>query len=265
MTKVVNLRTEPYDIYIGRAGNGQNGYFGNNHPIGFCSLCNQQHNRAEAIAAFRRDFYKRIEDDPDFFNKVWEMKDKTLGCFCKRPDCIVECHGDIYAEYLDKETKLRTYKGLITKLESNQIFVFGSNLDGFSGGGAAGYASFGVVGNRWREFHYDEKPDGWKGKWNVKGIAEGYQMGTEGASYAIPTVTRAGSKRSLRPEEIEASIRDFYDFAKENPEIDFLVAQENKMGYSGYTPEEMAAMYSCATIPMNVIFEEGFNKLIIRN
>ena len=142
------------------------------------------------------------------------------------------------------------------------MFVFGSNYSGFHGAGSAGYASFGIAGNHWREFEYDKKPNGWRGRWNVKGIGEGFQQGTEGWSYAIPTVTRAGAKRSRTPEEIKESIIAFYKFAKRWKQLTFFVAQENKMGLNGYTPQEMAEMFMCWEIPENVIFEEGFSKLL---
>ena len=35
-TRVVNIRKEAYDVYIGRAGKGQDGYFGN--PFRLCLL-----------------------------------------------------------------------------------------------------------------------------------------------------------------------------------------------------------------------------------
>jgi hypothetical protein len=155
-----------------------------------------------------------------------------------------------------------TYKGYITKLSKNEVFVFGSNLDGFHGAGSAGYASFGVAGNHWREYRYDEKPAGWCGKWNVKGCAEGFQCGTEACSYALPTVTKAGAKRSLSINQIKLNISKFYDWARSHPQTNFLVAQENKMGLNGYTPEEMAEAFSSAAIPENVIFEEKFAKLL---
>lgn len=101
MTKVVNIYKEKYDIYIGRAGKGQTGYFGNPHPVGFCKICNCTHARAEAIAEYKKDFYKRIESDAEFKQKILELKDKTLGCFCKPSNA---CHGDIIAEYLNKES-----------------------------------------------------------------------------------------------------------------------------------------------------------------
>ena len=101
MTKVVNIYREKYDVYIGRAGKGQSGYFGNPHPVGFCKICNCIHARDEAIAEYKKDFDKRMESDLEFKNKVLELKDKTLGCFCKPNNA---CHGDVIAEYLNGES-----------------------------------------------------------------------------------------------------------------------------------------------------------------
>lgn len=96
-TKVVNLRQESFDVYIGRAGKGQSGYFGNAHPIGWCPICQCSHKRGEALAAFKKDFLIRVEQDSEFRKQVIALKGKTLGCFCKP----LPCHGDIFAEWLD--------------------------------------------------------------------------------------------------------------------------------------------------------------------
>lgn len=88
-TTVVNLRFQPYDIYIGRAGKGQDGTFGN--P--FCDL-----SREENIAKFKNYFHARIKSDLEFKNKVLTLRGKALGCFCKPNNA---CHGDIIAEYLN--------------------------------------------------------------------------------------------------------------------------------------------------------------------
>ena len=103
-TCVVNLRLEKYDVYIGRAGKGQDGYFGNPHTMGgiYCKHCKGYHDRAGSIAAFKQDFLKRIEEDKEFRVKVIALRGKTLGCFCKQKDYEVPCHGDIYKEWLDK-------------------------------------------------------------------------------------------------------------------------------------------------------------------
>jgi hypothetical protein len=153
---------------------------------------------------------------------------------------------------------MKTYSGPITKLESNQVFCFGANYQGYHGAGSAGYASFNISGNHWREFDYASKPNGWKGKWNVKGVSEGFQEGTIGKSYAIPTVTRPGAKKSISLDKIKESIIKLYLFAAENPQYEFLVAQEDKIGLNGYSAIEMSTCWKCAQIPDNVIFEENF-------
>lgn len=98
-TQVVNLvKGEPYDVYIGRAGKGQDGYFGNPHPIGRrCPICATVHARGEGIEEFKKDFLNRIETDSEFVQRVKELKGKRLGCFCKPHPC----HGDVYKEWLD--------------------------------------------------------------------------------------------------------------------------------------------------------------------
>jgi len=160
---------------------------------------------------------------------------------------------------------MRTYQGHITNLKPNQVFVYGGNLQGFSGAGAAGFASFGVPGNVWRRFNYDQWPDGKQGKWNVKGVAEGLQQGTEGKSYAIPTVTRPGARRSIPLEKIRDSIARLYTFARLNPDLEFLVAYTvSGSNLNGYTSEEMASAFALTSIPYNMVFEENFAKLIER-
>lgn len=156
---------------------------------------------------------------------------------------------------------IKTYQSPKLTLAEDEVFQFGSNENGWHGAGSAGFASFGESGNVWRKYEYDKKPNGWKGKWNVKGTSVGPQVGTEGKSYAIPTVTRAGAKRSISLETIKESIQTFYAFAKSRPHLKFFVAQENKTGLNGYLPSEMASIYS-GEIPENVYFDEGFAKLL---
>jgi hypothetical protein len=96
-TKVVNIRFEPYDVYVGRAGMGLSGEFGNSHPVDkYCWLCKKVHNRKESIEAFRKDFQKQIQD-PVFRARVLTLKGKKLGCFCHP----APCHAGVYKEWLD--------------------------------------------------------------------------------------------------------------------------------------------------------------------
>jgi hypothetical protein len=91
-TKVVNIALgHRYDVYIGRAGKGQDGYFGN--PFRRV----QGEPRGSTLERFRVWFFNRLETDPEYKRRIHELKGKTLGCFCKPHPC----HGDIIAEYLD--------------------------------------------------------------------------------------------------------------------------------------------------------------------
>lgn len=136
----------------------------------------------------------------------------------------------------------KTYKGMINSLKDNQIFVFGSNTEGRHGLGAAKTAKdkFGAI----------------------YGQAEGLQ----GQSYAIITkdLIKDDKKNPSRTkEQIIEQIHKLYEFAKQNPDKEFLVA------YSGtgknlnyYSNEDMASMFASEIIPSNIIFEENFNNLV---
>ena len=100
-TRVVNIRWDKYDIYIGRAGKGMDGFFGNPHVIGYCKICQRHHDREDAIEAFRQEFIAKINSD-DFYKKsINLLRGKVLGCFCK-PEA---CHGDVYTDYFEHPEK----------------------------------------------------------------------------------------------------------------------------------------------------------------
>jgi hypothetical protein len=161
---------------------------------------------------------------------------------------------------------MKTYTGLIKKLNPHQIFVFGSNLQGFHGAGSAGYASFGVSGNHWRDFEYHKKLNGWKGLWNVKGIGQGLQEGTRGWSYALPTVTKPGAKKSITQKQILVNIDNLYKCAYKNLNFEFLIAytgeNPNRLNFNGYTTKEISQIFNQLIIPKNIIFEEKFRRLV---
>lgn len=92
MTTVVNIKTDEYDVYCGRAGNGESGYFGN--P--FRTYPGDK--RENSIAKFNEYFLKRVEGDWKFKEEVLKLKGKRLGCFCKPKPC----HVDIIAEWINK-------------------------------------------------------------------------------------------------------------------------------------------------------------------
>lgn len=136
----------------------------------------------------------------------------------------------------------KTYKGMITSLKDNQIFVFGSNTEGRHGAGAAKIArtKFGAI----------------------YGQAEGPQ----GQSYAIITkdLTKDDRKNPSRTKkQIEEQIHKLYEYARQNPDKEFLVAYSGtRKNLNYYSNEDMAEMFSSEEIPSNIVFEEGFNELI---
>lgn len=83
MTKVVNKYKQPYDIYIGRGSK-----WGNPFIIG------QDGNREEVINKYEQ----YLLNNPELLERLYELKGKTLGCFCKPKPC----HGDVLIKYIRK-------------------------------------------------------------------------------------------------------------------------------------------------------------------
>lgn len=136
----------------------------------------------------------------------------------------------------------KTYKGMINSLKDNQIFVFGSNTQGRHGAGAAKTA---------------------RDKFGAKyGQAEGIQ----GKSFAIITkdLTKDDGKNPSRTRaQIEEQIHQLYEYARQNPNKEFLVAySSNGRNLNYYSNEDMASMFVSEDIPSNIVFEEGFNELV---
>ena len=152
---------------------------------------------------------------------------------------------------------MKTYKAPKTTLDDNEVFVFGANIQGFHGAGAAGFASFGEFGNVWRKYEYASKPVGWKGKWNRKGL-NGLQEGREGKSYGLVTVTTAGAKNSLTDEQRLKYIKELYECCRKHSELRFFLAQSGKTGLNGVNPKHLLALYTSIEIPNNLYFDESF-------
>ena len=109
------------------------------------------------------------------------------------------------------------------------VFVFGSNLAGRHGKGAALFA---------RQRH---------------GAIYGQGMGLHGNSYAIPT-----KDHRLKPlflHEIERSVRQFMEFTKAHPEMTFEVTRIG-CGLAGYTDTQIAPMFADA--PSNCRLPAGW-------
>ena len=134
---------------------------------------------------------------------------------------------------------MRTYNNIerpeftperITELKADEIFVFGSNLAGMHGGGAA-YIAF-------RQF----------------GAVMGCGVGLRGQSYAIPTMQ--GGVDTIKP-----YVDDFIAFAREHPELFFYVTRIG-CGIAGFRDKEIAPLFSEAAGLHNVCLPESFVKAL---
>ena len=119
----------------------------------------------------------------------------------------------------------------ISELRENEIFVFGSNLAGAHGGGAAwlAYRRFGAV---WGE-----------------------GVGLHGRTYAIPTMQ--GGVDTIKP-----YVDDFILFAKEHKELTFLVTRIG-CGIAGFRNEEIAPLFKDAICVENIILPKEFVENIL--
>ena len=82
--KVVHCKKGPYDVYIGRGSK-----WGNPFKIG------RDGNREQVIEKYRD--YILDGDGKHLLSHLHELKNKTLGCWCKPKDC----HGDVLKEMVE--------------------------------------------------------------------------------------------------------------------------------------------------------------------
>ncbi len=88
MTRVVHVRKEDYDIYIGR---GFLEFWESDWHNPF--RLGHDGNRKEVLQKYR-DY---LSSRPDLLARLHELRGKTLGCWCKPQTC----HGDVLAELAD--------------------------------------------------------------------------------------------------------------------------------------------------------------------
>ena len=142
---------------------------------------------------------------------------------------------------------------MIAHLLTNQVFVMGTNADGFHGAGGAGFACRGDSRNTWREDPWFlaaiKAPVGSPervGKWAVFGVPRGLQVGREGMSYGIQTIVRPGWKRSMPLAEIQNQLVALFEFAKSHPQLEFLMTPVGA-GLSGWSDADMNRCFLSAT------------------
>ena len=130
---------------------------------------------------------------------------------------------------------MRTFNGIprpdhtpemITGLKDDEVFVFGSNLAGMHGGGAA-RAAFRLFGAVW-----------------------GCGVGHYGQSYAIPTMQ--GGVETIKP-----YVDEFIQYAKDHPALFFYVTRIG-CGIAGFEDREIAPLFKDALDLENVCLPKTF-------
>lgn len=118
----------------------------------------------------------------------------------------------------------------ITTLKPGEIFVFGSNLEGLHGGGAAllAYRRFGAI-------------------W-------GQGAGLQGQSYGIPTMQ--GGVETIQP-----FVNQFVEFATRHQELTFYITKIG-CGIARFTVGEIAPLFKEAIDLPNVILPREFVEVI---
>lgn len=116
----------------------------------------------------------------------------------------------------------------------NEIFVFGSNLAGRHGKGAAltAFKQYGAI--------------------------YGQGIGLQGSSYAIPT--KDEQIKTLPLNKIRRYVEQFIKFARLNPEMTFKVTAIGT-GLAGYDEKDIAPMFKDA--PLNCILPVGWRNITL--
>lgn len=157
------------------------------------------------------------------------------------PDSIIEeVKRFIPFEFIDivekfensMNTEKRISPDFINYLKENEIFVFGSNLEGMHGGGAA------------------------RAAYNKFGAIWGQGVGLQGQSYGIPTMH--GGVDVIKP-----YVDEFIDFAKSHPELKFLVTRIG-CGIAGFSDDEMAPLFKDAIEIENIYLPKSFYYVLVK-
>ena len=198
-------------------------------------------------ASLSIDNHMAFEDDDAGMRKAWERERKAKMSMFSRfsmgfsaTSAMTREERKAYRSQENRSTKNyremnefqnRVTPEFITSLKKNEIFVFGSNLAGAHGGGAARIAAerFGAI--------------------------MGQGVGLQGQSYAIPTMQ--GGVNTILP-----YVEEFIAFAKQHPELTFLVTRIG-CGIAGFTPREIAPLFAGAVNVENIHLPKDFWKELV--
>ncbi len=206
---VRNVSKEQADEYIGRGSR-----FGNPFVM-------HDRSAAERTRVIER-FRTWVANQPELLRLIRsQLNEKTLGCHCA-PEA---CHGDVIAEIANG--------GWDNRIAQEPIFVFGSNLAGRHGKGAAKYAA------------------------DHRAAERGVGSGATGSAYAIPTKDENLTELSIG--QVEKGVRAFKEYAKKNPGLAFDVTRVG-CGLAGNPDSVVAPLFVGS--PANVHLPETWRRML---
>ena len=191
---------------------------------------------AATSASLSIDNHMAFEDDDAGMRKAWDKELKAKMSMFSRfsmdfgtTSAMSSNERKAYRSMQHRSSKnyheMSEFRNRITpehigSLKNNEIFVFGSNLAGAHGGGAAylAYERFGAI--------------------------MGQGVGLQGQSYAIPTMQGG-------PDTILPYVEEFIRFADCHPELTFLVTKIG-CGIAGFRPSEIAPLFAGAVNVPNI-------------
>jgi hypothetical protein len=197
---------------------------------------------AATSASLSIDNHMAFEDDDEGMRRAWERERKAKMSMFSRfsmgfsaTSAMTPEERKMFRSQENRSTK--NYREMsefshritpehITSLDTNEIFVFGSNLAGAHAGGAARVAveKFGAI--------------------------MGQGVGLQGQSYAIPTMQ--GGVNTILP-----YVEEFIRFADCHPELTFLVTRIG-CGIAGFRPREIAPLFAGAVNVPNIHLPKDF-------
>ena len=183
--------------------------------------------------------YHKILDEVivPYFRRNYDTKGSVSACYGMAPmdsdyslDAIYSSR-EMYSSNSIYDMKAINREGrvtpdFITSLKPNEVFVFGSNLAGMHGGGAARIANL------------------------YFGAVMGNGDGMQGQSYAIPTMQ--GGVDTIRP-----YVDKFIAYAKQHPDRHFLVTRIG-CGIAGFSADEIAPLFADAAAVENISLPDDF-------
>ena len=164
----------------------------------------------------RMSWYDRVE-------KVNASTSEDTGAYASRAQML----KDVAMNYFHRDhDEHHVAPDKISKLKSDEVFVFGSNLQGMHGGGAARIAvqKFGAI--------------------------MGQGTGMQGQSYAIPTMH--GGVDTIKP-----YVDEFIKYAQSHTDKKFLVTRIG-CGIAGFKDEEIAPLFRLALEVENIYLPQSF-------